>query len=88
MWAHDGPDGWAWLWMVPMMALFWAPIVALVVWLVRGGAPGGRSPPDDLDAAELARRAYARGELSRERFNEVIQDLRESRTERGDEGGT
>lgn len=92
MWGwHGGADGWSWLWMLPMMMLFWAPVVALVAWLVRGGTAGGGRRAGDLDAIdaeEIARRAYARGEISRERFSEISEDLRESRGERGAGDGT
>ncbi|MEE8336480.1 MAG: hypothetical protein V3R95_00315 [Dehalococcoidia bacterium] len=71
-----------------MMMLFWAPIVALVAWLVRGGPLGGGRRHDDVDAEEIARRAYARGEISRERFSEINADLRGSRGERGAGDGT
>ena len=46
-------------------------------WSRSGAAPrpdvDGR---DDVPAAEIARRAYARGEINRERFLEVMADLK------------
>jgi len=70
------------------MVLFWVPLLVLIVWAVMRGfaaraAGGGRrdargDEPDD--ARELARRAYARGEITRERFLEMVEDL--DRTER------
>ena len=86
MWAwHEGPDGWGWFWMALMMALFWVPLLLALVWLVRMRTPAAGArlrSSDEPDASEIARRAYARGELGRERFLEVIADLH------GEGGGT
>jgi uncharacterized membrane protein len=81
MWhTHDGGD---WAWMGVFMVLFWVPFLLLIVWaVIRGfggpGPSGGRRDArgDESDGArELARRAYARGEITRERFLEIIEDL-------------
>lgn len=78
---HDGPSGWGWFWMALMMALVWVPILLAGVWLVVTLGRGGSRPAErdgaarDLDARELARRAYARGEIDRARFLEMMADL-------------
>lgn len=86
MWGgYEGMDGAGWIWMTLMMGLVWAPIVLFVLWFLRdtvGGATRnqGRSDPDgELSAVELARRAYARGDLSRERYLQVVEDLGETK---------
>lgn len=87
MWGLWGV--WGWLLMPLMMTLVWLPLLLVVAWAARAlfgtsvTAGGPSAPPSapEPDARELARRAYARGELSRERFVEVIEDL--DRTERG-----
>lgn len=77
----DGPEGWGVLWMGVMMALMWLPIVVLLVWLLRGferprhePPPPARSSPEP-DAREIAGRAYARGDIERERYLQIVEDL-------------
>lgn len=75
------PGVWGWMGAVmPLMllgmALFWAAIilglVALVRWIV--SLSGGR-PAESVDALELARRRYARGEISREEYERIREVL-------------
>ena len=77
MWHwNDWPGGAAWVWMTLMMVVVWTPLLLALLWWLR--SPGGaRSTPPDVDASDIARRAYARGELSRERFREIMGDLAE-----------
>ncbi len=84
MWILNGASQWGWqdlaggwLGMGLMMAIVWLPLIAGGFWLLQllSRGPGGVPPRDDLDARELARRAYARGEMDRERFLQVMQDL-------------
>lgn len=90
----DGPDGWAVFWMSIMMGAMWIPILIVIVWLLRGVTrpSGHESPPapgrlPDPDARELAGRAYARGELDRQRYLQVIDDLDRS-SEKGARHGS
>ena len=60
--------------------LFWlvivAGIVALVVWAVRTASGRGTgSAPRSADALEIARRRYASGEISKEQFEQLRNDL-------------
>lgn len=83
MWLNDGPDGWEWIWMGFMMAIVWLPLLLVVLWALRQFGQPGRRPtppgsstlPESPDARELARRAYVRGEMNREQFLRVIEDL-------------
>ncbi len=81
MWnGFDGPGGWGWLWMGAMMLLFWVPLLLALMWGIRqfdppGHDPGRRRDEAERDAVEIARRAYARGEISRERYFQLIDDL-------------
>jgi putative membrane protein len=60
--------------------LFWLVIVAgivlLVVWAVRTASGRGTgSVPHGPDAIEIVRRRYASGEISREQFEQLKNDL-------------
>ena len=81
MWYwHDGLNGWEWAWMMLMMGVMWIPLILLVVWIVSSltrsrtddRAPG-QPPSSALEAAQLA---YARGDISRERYLEIVEDLK------------
>ncbi len=81
---YGGPPGWGdsgWLWWLPMglmMLLFWGLVIValilLVRWLwtqgqVRAGAPSVETPLDVL------KRRYARGEITKEEFERIKQDI-------------
>jgi putative membrane protein len=57
-----------------LMFLFWAGIIALIVWgvsrLYRQHITAGKQTPLDI-----ARERYARGEISREEFEQIKKDL-------------
>lgn len=86
MWHWHG-DGWSggwgagdWIGMALMMLLMWAPVLLLGIVLLRAlvGPGGQRAAPPRQDAAKAeARRAYARGEIDRARFQQVMADLDE-----------
>ena len=75
MWHwHDGM-GW---WMVFWMVLFWGAIVTLVVWGVKKLTERGRSESstsEKRDPLDIAKERYARGEISREEFEQIKKDL-------------
>lgn len=88
MWEwHDGPDGWGWFWMILMMAVVWVPLILLLLWAtgsVGRGAPPSATPGESRpDARELARQAYARGEIDRARFLQMMADLDETERKGG-----
>jgi len=72
--------------MVLVMALFWLPIVAVTVWAIRqtaaprrahAASPSGegRAPSAAQSASEIARRRYAGGEITREQYLQLVEDL-------------
>ena len=73
MWGVNEGMGWwmlfGWIWML----LFWGAIIWLVVWGI-GQATGGSRRNEDTPL-EIARRRYARGEITREQFDQLRQDL-------------
>jgi putative membrane protein len=78
MWTmHDGM-GW---WMVfggVWVILFWVALIALIVWVIRRIADRGHGDargPEKLDALEIAKMRYARGEITKEQFDQLKRDL-------------
>ncbi|MCK5577298.1 MAG: SHOCT domain-containing protein [Dehalococcoidales bacterium] len=78
MWYWSDGMGWGLgLVMVVFMVLFWGTIIALVVWGIkklteRGGSETGARGKSPLD---IARERYARGEITKEEFDRIKQDL-------------
>lgn len=74
MWfMHEGVGWWMFfggIWMF----LFWGGLIALIVWgitrLTRRGVSAGKQTP-----LEIARERYARGEITREEFEQIKRDL-------------
>ena len=78
-----GPYGYFYPWhsglwlgaMVLWMVLFWALVIGGIVWLISALRPreAAAGPEDPL---ETLRRRYARGEITREQYEEMRRDLR------------
>jgi len=66
MWGYT--DGSAWLWMVPMMLLFWGGVIALLIFVVRA-LSGPRSSGDS--AMATLRQRLAAGQISQEEFDKT-----------------
>jgi putative membrane protein len=80
MWWGDGgmPTwGWAWIgmgWLT--MVLFWGAVIWTVVWVVRRTTGGPQAGPGERPSAlEIVRERYARGEISRDEFEQLRGDL-------------
>ena len=74
MW--DVPAGMGW-WMAlggVWMVLLWVGIIALIVWGIMKLTRRNDST-QKLDALDIARERYARGEISREEFEQIKKDL-------------
>ena len=69
MWGN----GWGW-WVFGslMMLVFWGGLAALIVFLVRGsgGSDGNAGRADSRDARAILEERFARGEISKEEFEE------------------
>jgi putative membrane protein len=73
MWGmHDGM-GWWMVWGGVMMVLFWGAVIGLIVWGVSRATGGPRTNGES--PLDIARRRYARGEITREEFERLRQDL-------------
>lgn len=79
MWWRGCDFGWGAGWfMGPFMIIFWIAILALVMRLFRRPGYwhyGHWGPPADADPREIARRRYAKGEITREEFTEIMKSL-------------
>jgi putative membrane protein len=82
-----GPWGMHMMWgswgigMMIMMFLFWVAIIVgivfLIRWLITAGAPGHRATPahDPDSALDILKKRYARGEITKQEFDEIRRDL-------------
>ncbi len=61
-----------------LMVLFWGSIISFFARLVHGGGPQGMGAPMNggLRPREILDQRYARGEISREEYERMKQDLR------------
>lgn len=66
--------GMGWLGMLTML-LFWVGVLAMVIWGVSNLFPTRRLTTE-LDAVELVRQRFARGEISREEYLQAVETLR------------
>lgn len=78
-WCPMCDGGWGWSMML-VMTLFWIVVIALVVWLIYRLSAGARGPTGgaaDLGKAEeILRQRYARGEIDRDTYQRMLEDLR------------
>lgn len=62
------------------MSIFWLLLVIVavfvVVWLIRQVRPGGSLPSNGPSAEETLKQRYARGEIGREEYQRMLQELR------------
>ena len=73
MWYVHSGMGWWMVFGVLLMILFWGGVIWLAVWGIRRmsghGNGGGRTPLD------IAKERYARGEITKEQFEQIKKDL-------------
>ena len=77
MWyGHEGM-GWWMLFGGVWLLLFWGAIIGLVVWGISRVTHRGYGPraPDRLTPLDIAKERYAKGELSKEEFEQIKKDL-------------
>jgi len=74
MGGYTAMAGFGWLGML-LMALFWIGVIVLVVWGLTH-VFSTRQPRVELDAEEILKQRYARGEISREELIQAREALR------------
>lgn len=72
MW--DCGAGWWWAFGGVSMILLWVGLIVLLVWVVMKVVKGS-SNESKGDAMDIARERYAKGEISKEEFEQIKQDL-------------
>jgi putative membrane protein len=63
-----------------MMVLFWGVLIVGAMWLARGLFPNGQQPPasatqPEASAEDILKQRYARGEISKEQYDQMRRDL-------------
>ncbi len=74
----SGGFGWSWLWLIWLVValLFWAGLIALVIWAIRSTIALRRdSTMTSGTAMEILRRRLAAGEITPEEFDRIRQLL-------------
>ena len=79
-WGMMGPHmmgGFGWMWLMP---IFWIVFIGLIIWaivaFVRGSSGSRGQDASKMDSAlEVLKKRYARGEISKEEFEEKKKDL-------------
>jgi putative membrane protein len=64
-----------------VMVLFWAVLIVGAVWLARGLFPNGQhslasATRPEASADDILKQRYARGEISKEQYDQMRRDLR------------
>ena len=66
-------SGW-WVVILGILGLaFWAGIIILVVWAIKRFTTG--RPASGVNALDIAKERYARGEITKEQFDQIKRDL-------------
>ena len=63
-----------------VMVLFWVALIVGAVWLAQGFFPTGQQPPatstrSEASADEILKQRYARGEITKEQFEQMRRNL-------------
>jgi putative membrane protein len=68
MWWHHDWSGWNWFFMVLSMAVFWALVIAVIVWAVHAARGSSDALPRHRSARDTLDDRFARGEITEEEY--------------------
>ncbi len=73
MWWHHEGFGW----FAVFGGLLWLVLLGVIIWAIIMFVAGGREAPrhHDEDPLDIAKRRYARGEITREQYVQIRNDL-------------
>ena len=74
---YTGMGWWMIFWGL-LMVIFWGGIIFLIVWGIRKFMSQGgwsRGPSEGRSALDIAKERYARGEITKEQFEQLKKDL-------------
>ncbi len=80
MWGETGGWGWGWIGLGAIhMVLFWGLIIVAIVALIKllSDNTGNNPGPSEKSALDILKERYARGEISKEEYDEKRSHLRE-----------
>jgi len=74
MW-WDWGSWWGMGLMMFLMIVFWGGVIALIIWGVTRFTVGGGGERGRRDPMDAARERYARGEITKEQYEQVKKDI-------------
>ena len=78
MWQYNDGMGWLMIFGGFWMIVFWGLVIWFIIWGVKKLSEREESEKRNRpghDAVEIARQRYARGEITREQFEQIKKDL-------------
>jgi putative membrane protein len=74
MWHFDGTLGGWQIFGTVMMVVFWIAIIALIIWGIKRFTEGTKTTTGK-DALDIIKERYARGEITKQEYDEIKRDL-------------
>ncbi len=78
MMPFGGTYGWGivgWIFAAALTVAFWVAVALFIVWLVRNIKRGSHEGGGQQSALDIAKSRYARGEITKEQFEQLKKDL-------------